>query len=127
VAYSRGLKQARCRGESRLTIRHTADAPFVDAWLRSTDPNTSNAGGIFARGLKNPNQLGPIDIEAGSYAATLFVQGTERVDLGVFDLEAATSYILYAVGSYPDSFDLLIQTKEITSAGPAGTTLTTIR
>ena len=100
---------------TRLTVRHTADAPSVDVELRYGWGHK-----IFAlKGLDianydeyGPEQFGEIDLRGGTYGAWLYPAGTDVkvYDSGDLRLKSGQSYVVYAVGSIFDgTFDLVIQ------------------
>lgn len=97
-------------GNTRLTVRHLADAPNVDV--------RANGAPIFEN---VPNGAsGAIDVAAGDYAVDLTLPGESDpvFDAGTLSLAAGTSYTVYAIGTFPDTFGLLIQT--ISGLGDTG-------
>ena len=98
-------------GKTRLTVRHTANAPAVDIVL-----NRGRMGGRFIAeilGLANPNEAGPVDLRPGSYAVSVFESGTENLVFYVqpFVTAPRVSQIVYAVGSLDnETFTVLVQT-----------------
>ena len=102
------------KSQSRLTVRHTADAPAVDAVVSqgrtdarnfATLPNLSSAEG-------GNNQGGALDFKSGNFRARLFVAGTttQAFDSGGLTLAKGTSYIAYAIGSLTDgTFTVVLQ------------------
>jgi hypothetical protein len=107
-----------CNGQSRLTVRHLADAPAVDAvvspWWTSRLrilglPNlASEEGG-------NP-QGGAVDLLAWYYRVHLYVAGTttSAYKSGKLKLDAGKSYIAYAIGSLPqNTFTVYLQAIEL--------------
>jgi hypothetical protein len=103
-----------CNGQSRLTVRHLADAPAVDAvvspWWTSRLrilglPNLASAAG------GNP-QGGAVDFPAWNYRVGLYVAGTttSAYSSGKLKLDAGKSYIAYAIGSLPqNTFTVYLQ------------------
>ncbi|MDH3500701.1 MAG: DUF4397 domain-containing protein, partial [Acidimicrobiia bacterium] len=86
---------------TRLTVRHTAEAPSVDVWAN---------GGVLIEDFTNPDSV-TVEVPAGSYGVALSLPNMTDVifDAGTLDLAAGTHYIVYAFGTFPDTFDLLIQ------------------
>jgi hypothetical protein len=106
-------------GKARLTIRHTAQAPAVDIPLyrgwRGGRPI------MTIEDLDNPNQAGPLDVRPGGYFFSLDVDGLGTV-FGPEFLELPyphKSYIVYAVGSYPDTFELMLQILDLEKVPPS--------
>lgn len=96
---------------SRLTVRHTAEAPAVDLGVEvklGDLPFTTKVAG-----LSNPNQAGPVNIPAMRYSVNLYPAGSDTAVFGpvVLKLAPRTAYFVYAVGSLPKgSFTLITQT-----------------
>lgn len=91
-------------GQARLTVRHTAAAPAVD--VRAN-------GEVVAPDLTNPDEAGPLTVDAGTITADVVLAGTEDVAIGPADLtlDAGTAYFVYAWGSADEGdLDLAIQT-----------------
>jgi len=103
----------------RLTVRHTADAPAVDAallrgwWLRwfvTKGIDISNADDAM------PTQFGPADYYRGVLSALLLPTGTSDVvfDSGRNFYQGGKSYTVYAIGSIFDgTFTLFVQTIDL--------------
>ena len=87
---------------ARLTVRHTAEAPSVDVWAN---------GGVLIEDFTNPDSV-TVEVPAGDYAVALSLPDMTDVifDAGTLPLAAGTHYIVYAFGTFPDTFGLLIQT-----------------
>lgn len=101
------------RGDSaRLTVRHTAEAPVVDVKLDASLVTYDFPASVTIPGLANSEQIGPITVAGGIYSASLLVQGKEVFDSGNLPLRSGTIYNVYAIGSYPDTFQLFIKTFE---------------
>ncbi len=97
-------------GLARLVVRHTAAAPEVAVRLqRGMD------GDILATvpGLANGGEIGPVEVRPGAYSAGLWVGDTEVFNSGLFVLGNLTSTTVYAVGAYPDTFQLFIRTEDL--------------
>lgn len=112
-------------GHTRLTVRHTAEAPPVDILL--------NRGWIRGRligefeDLANPDQIGPVDLRPGAYAVSIFPAGGDEP---VFQVPATEddrplvthphrSQIVYAVGSLEnETFTLMIQLIDLGKTPP---------
>jgi hypothetical protein len=95
-------------GHTRLTVRHVAEAPAVDIKLFRGWGRGRMIGLI--EGLMNPEQAGPLNIRPGAYEALILAAGTDTEVLGLpVELNPHKSYIVYAVGSYPDTFTVLVQ------------------
>lgn len=101
---------ATAAGNARLTVRHLADAPNVDV----------RANGAVLFGDVPNGTSGSADVAAGDYAVDLTLPGDSNpvFDAGTLSLAAGTSYTVYAVGTFPATFELLIQT--IAGIGPDG-------
>jgi hypothetical protein len=106
-----------CFRQSRLTVRHLANAPAVDAvvlpWWANTRilglPNLASAEGGDPQG-------GAVDVPAWYYRVQLNVAGTTTTayESGKLKLDAGKSYIAYAIGSLTDkSFTVYIQTSKL--------------
>jgi hypothetical protein len=96
---------------SRVQIRHLADAPAVDVRLYqlvtevATIPN-----------LKNPNTI-TTEIASGKYFASIFPAGSTTPVFGpvALNLETGYSYIINAVGSLAgNSFGLILEATDLT-------------
>jgi hypothetical protein len=105
---------------SRLTVRHTADAPAVDVDVRRVIKWWNRyAQFFFIKGfdLSNesagaPGQFGPVELMSGMVVAGLSPAGTgnEIFTSPILTLKPQTSYIVYAIGSLAGgTFDLFIQ------------------
>jgi hypothetical protein len=100
-------------GQSRLIVRHTANAPAVDV----------RAGGtpVFTN-LANPNEA-KADIPAGSVNADVVAAGTDTVVLGptTLDLAEGTATIVYAIGALDNqSLDVAAQVLPGLHSAPGG-------
>jgi len=97
---------------TRLAIRHTADAPAVDIALKRYFRGCL----LKALNLSNeedapPSQFGEVDFRRGFVKVKIFPAG-EKDRIFKSDwlkLKNKTSYIVYAVGTFPESFTLVIQ------------------
>lgn len=90
-------------GEARLTIRHTAEAPEVDVYANGAIELTP---GAFVNGEEAVN-----DVPAGTYGATVTAPGdasTVLADLGDVTLAEGVNTIVYAIGTYPDTFTVVV-------------------
>lgn len=96
--------------DARLTVRHTAEAPTVDVKLDTIATFTPVPASVTIPGLANSRQIGPIEVSRGVYTASLLVEGTPVYGSDDLLLNGGISYIVYAIGSYPDTFQLFIQT-----------------
>jgi hypothetical protein len=104
-----------CDKQSRLTIRHLADAPAVDAVISRGAGAARNFVSLanLASADGGNNQGGALDIKAGTYRAQLYVAGTttSAFDSGKLKLDGGVSYIAYAIGSLSDgTFTVYLQT-----------------
>jgi hypothetical protein len=88
-----------------LTVRHTAQAPTVDVGLARDD-----SGLLVIPNFSNGDQIGPVVLPPDSYRASLYAGGAEVFNSGSLDLMAGTSYMVYAIGTFPDTFQLYVQT-----------------
>ena len=106
-----------CDKQSRLTVRHLANAPAVDAVVSRGATSTRNfvCTPNLASSEGGNNQGGALDFKSGTYRAQLYVAGTttSAFDSGKLKLEDGVSYIAYAIGSLPDTFTVYIQTIEL--------------
>lgn len=107
-----------CDKQSRLTVRHLANAPAVDAVVSRGATTTRNfvSSPNLASSEGGNNQGGALDFKAGTYRAQLFVAGTttSAFDSGKLKLEDGVSYIAYAIGSLPnETFTVYIQAIEL--------------
>jgi hypothetical protein len=99
-------------GETRLVVRHTANAPAVDI--------IANGSLALFENVTNPNE-GQLDVAAGTYGVTINAAGTDTVafNAGDLTLPEGQSTIVYAVGDLTGgSFTLLVQA--IPNLGPSG-------
>jgi hypothetical protein len=104
--------------KSRLTMRHTADAPAVDAQIENALNVKATRSSLFAKalGLANvplgdPGQFGPIDRLPGRVFADIYPAGAASSVDGtpVVDLTRETSTIVYVVGSLTGGLSYLVQ------------------
>jgi hypothetical protein len=107
-----------CDKQLRLTVRHLANAPAVDAVVSRGATSTRNFVGManLASAEGGNNQGGPLDFKSGTYRAQLYVAGTttSAFDSGKLKLNGGVSYIAYAIGSLPDdTFTVYIQTIDL--------------
>lgn len=122
-------------GHTRVTVRHTAAAPAVDLFLNRGWVRGRSIGEFY--GIVNPEQIGPVDLRPGAYAATIVVSGTDTIVLQIPATEddrplvthPHRSHIVYAVGT-PDlaepensTFQLLIQNIDLGKTPPPRPTL----
>lgn len=102
--------------QSRLIVRHTAQAPAVDVRLYREVFKFSYLVGKLSN-LSNPNEKS-VDVFAGSYSARLFPAGGSTAVFGPasLNLPRQTVTIVYAVGSLSGgTFRLLTQTIRLPS------------
>ncbi len=109
-------------GRTRITVRHTADAPAVDLDLQRVFTSESGYAGrsLFVGGqnLTNndgmkPSSFGSVDLWAGELNGMLYPAGSTEpaFSSGTVVFEPGINYIVYAIGSlFDDSFTLFIQT-----------------
>ncbi len=107
-----------CDKQSRLTVRHLADAPAVDGVVSRGATSTRNFVSTpnLASSEGGNNQGGALDFKSGTYSAQLYVAGTttSAFNSGKLKLEGGVSYIAYAIGSLPDNtFTVYIQTIDV--------------
>ncbi len=99
--------------EARLTIRHTAEAPEVDVYA---DGAIELTAGAFVNGEESV-----VDVAAGTYAATVTAPGdpaTVLAPLGDVTLAEGVNTIVYAIGTYPSTFTVVVDS--IQGLGPQG-------
>ncbi|MFZ0012992.1 MAG: DUF4397 domain-containing protein [Acidimicrobiia bacterium] len=100
-------------GEARLTIRHTAEAPEVDVYA---DASIELTPGTFVNGDESV-----IDVPAGTYDVTVTAPGdasTVLAPLGDVTLVEGINTIVYAIGTYPDTFTVVVDS--VLGLGPDG-------
>lgn len=100
-------------GEARLTLRHTAEAPEVDVFANGSIELTP---GAFVNGVESV-----VDVAADTYAATVTAPGdssTVLAPLGDVTLVEGVNTIVYAIGTYPDTFTVVVDA--IQGLGPQG-------
>lgn len=107
-----------CEKQSRLTVRHLANAPAVDAVVSRGATTTRNFVSTpnLASSAGGDSQGGALDFKAGTYRAVLYVAGTTTAafDSGKLKLDGGVSHIAYAIGSLPDeTFTVYVQTIEL--------------
>ncbi|MGE0141955.1 MAG: DUF4397 domain-containing protein [Planctomycetota bacterium] len=98
--------------KSRLTVRHTAQAPAVDVVLEQNGQRVATIPN-----LTNPNEA-VADVAPGIYAASLFVAGTNTRAFGPVSLavEDGVSYGIHAVGDVSSpNFGLIVQRTVLTA------------
>jgi hypothetical protein len=110
-----------CDKQSRLTVRHLANAPAVDLAVSRgatatrnfvSAPNLSSADG-------GQSQAGALDFKSCTYRAQLYVAGTKTsvYDSGKLKLDGGVSYIAYAIGSFTgdsnSTFNVKLQTVDV--------------
>jgi hypothetical protein len=99
---------------ARLTVRHLADAPNVDV----------RAGGGVLFGEVANGESGTTQVPAGDYPVDLTLPGdnTPVFDAGTLSLAGGVAYTVYAVGTFPDTFTLLVDAvDELNPAAAYGT------
>jgi hypothetical protein len=100
---------------SRLTLRHTADAPEFDIALRRGI--SGNQFFVRAPGLSNnytgsPTTFGPVDLWRGYFTPVFFLAGTDSraYNHNPMSLARGFHYIVYSIGSMDGgSFRLVVQ------------------
>lgn len=90
--------------KSRLQVFHLAAAPTVDVSVRAGDETVPV---VELAGLSNGGQATAIDILAGQYNVGLLAGDVEVFNTGRFALPRSTNLAVFAVGVYPDSFQLV--------------------
>jgi hypothetical protein len=104
-------------GKVRVTLRHTALAPGVDVPLyrgwRGGRP-------LDVPYFMNGGQIGPMDIRPGGYFFSLNLGEVVVFGPGFLEFpDAHKSYIIYAVGTFPDTFEFLVQTIDLEKIPPS--------
>lgn len=100
-------------GNARLTLRHTAEAPEVDVFANGSVDLTPDT---FVNGEESV-----IDVAADTYAVTVTAPGdagTVLAPLGDVSLAESVNTIVYAIGTYPDTFTVVVDS--IDGLGPQG-------
>lgn len=88
----------------RLQIHHLAAAPTVDASIRRGWSRWPKAE---LSGLSNGEQATAIDFGMGNYNVGLLAGDAEVFNTGKFFLRKGDNLAVYAVGVFPDSFELV--------------------
>ena len=107
-------------GRTRITVRHTADAPAVDLDLQRVYSSESGYSGrtlfVGSQGLSNddglkPASFGSIDFWGGDLNAMLYPAGsTQPAFSSGTNFAPDMNYIVYAIGSLFDgTFTLFVQ------------------
>lgn len=105
--------------ETRVAVRHLAQAPPVDVLLeRELGQSAQNELVAEIIGLSNASQAGPVELPAGPYQAVLTPEGVGDIELGRLRLMPGVSYVVNAIGAYPDTFQLFIQTYQVDAVSP---------
>lgn len=106
---------------TRVTVRHLAQAPPIDIVLRGA-LSSSTTGRFVARflGLANSGQAGPIDLPSGPHQVIITPQGVRDLEIGSLRLAPGASYVINAVGTYPDGVKLIVQTFQVRAILPGG-------
>lgn len=89
---------------TRLQIHHLAAAPTVDASIRR---GASRFPRLELSGLSNGDQATATDILLGRYNVGLLAGDSEVFNTGKLRLRSGTNTAVYAVGVFPDSFELI--------------------
>jgi len=89
---------------ARLQIHHLAVAPPVDASIRR---GNSRWPKVELSGLSNGDQATATDISAGNYNVGLLADDAEVFNTGKIKLRYGNNFGVYAVGVFPDTFDLI--------------------
>lgn len=89
---------------ARLQIHHLAAAPTVDASIRR---GNSRWPKLELSGLSNGDQATATDISAGNYNVGLLADDTEVFNTGKIKLRYGNNFGVYAVGEFPDTFQLI--------------------
>ena len=95
------------RGNALVTVRHLAQAPTVDLRVAQADACRAD---FIVRGLSNPNELSPLELNSGAYQLGLMVGGSEVFTVEKIEFSADKSYYVYALGFFPDNFQFFVQT-----------------
>jgi hypothetical protein len=88
----------------RLQIHHLAAAPTVDASIRRGWSRWPKAE---LSGLSNGEQATAIDVSMGQYNVALLAGDAEVFNTGKFRLRSGDNLAVYAVGLFPDTFQLI--------------------
>jgi hypothetical protein len=88
----------------RLQIHHLAAAPQVDASIRRGWSRWPKAE---LSGLSNGEQATAIDVRFGNYNVGLLANDAEVFNTGKFFLRRGDNLAVYAVGVFPESFELI--------------------
>jgi len=89
---------------TRLQIHHLAAAPTVDASIRR---GSSRFPQLELSGLSNGDQSTATDILLGRYNIGLLAGDSEVFNTGKLRLRYGSNTAVYAVGIFPDSFELI--------------------
>jgi hypothetical protein len=93
-------------GRVRLTVRHTAQAPEVALRLGRGE---NDVDVVTVPGLANSTEIGPVVVRGSKFNAGLWLGDTEVFNSGLLELNFRTPYIVYAIGKYPETFQLFVQ------------------
>lgn len=95
--------------DTRVVVRHTADAPKVDVWVRPVGGEASPLFTDLANGFQEQAIVAPGDYDVGLAPAGELAFAFGPVTLG---LSAGTTNFVYAVGSLSEgTFDLIVETR----------------
>ena len=89
---------------ARLQIHHLAAAPAVDASIRR---GNSRWPKVELSGLSNGEQATATDISAGNYNVGLLADDAEVFNTGKIKLRSGNNFAVYAVGVFPETFELI--------------------
>lgn len=91
--------------QARLHIHHLAAAPMVNAAIRRGAQRFWSK--VELVGLSNGDQATAIDISSGRHNVGLLAGGDEVFNTGAFRLHRGDVLNVYAVGVFPDTFQLI--------------------
>lgn len=92
------------RWSARLQLHHLAAAPSVDASIRR---GWGRFPLVELSGLTNGEQATAVDLFFGRYNIGLLADDAEVFNTGKFRLLPSSNLAVYAVGVFPDSFELV--------------------
>ena len=106
-------------GKARIIAHHTALAPTVDVTL-SRDYSSPNAPSVNVPGFTNPTADGDgalsqinAQIRPGDWDVALEIDGAPVFGPDTLSLKPFTATYVYAVGTFPDTFQYLVFTEAV--------------
>lgn len=95
-------------GQGRFILHHTAQAPAVDIRAYRGDGNGKSPA-VQVPGFANGARI-PAEFRPGEWQVTLSVEGNVVFGPATLKLEPKTVQLVYAIGTFPDSFTVITKT-----------------